>query len=337
MKCEISVLIPVYGVEKYIEKCLHSIFNNSYADICEFILINDCTKDKSIEIAEKIIEEYPKLKKNISIINLEKNSGIGNVRNIALQNAKGKYIIFVDSDDWIENGFIEKLYSKAIETNSDITGCDWYEERNNISTVYKHNLLNSPQENLISFLKCEIPAFLWVTLIKKELISKNNISFEKGINNWEDECFMLKIFSKTSKISYIEEPLYHYLIRQNSYIRCLVNEKTKDDFLNSIKIMDDYLINNNLNEYLSYLNYKKLHIKQKLLIDGKFQMQKKYIKSFPEAIAFIKKDNTLKPRIKIILTLSFKCSLLARLILFFYSSLKIILRKQFTWKEYFSK
>ena len=118
---KVSVIVPVYNVEKYIDKCLESLVNQTLKDI-EIIIVNDGSTDNSI----KIVEEYKEKYKN-KIIYLEKeNGGLSDARNYGIQYAKGEYIAFLDSDDYVDRKMYEKLYNKAIENNSDIVECDFY-------------------------------------------------------------------------------------------------------------------------------------------------------------------------------------------------------------------
>ena len=335
MKPLISVLIPVYGVEKYIEKCLTSLFENMIADKCEFILVNDCTKDNSIQIARTIINSFPNL--DVKIIEHDKNCGIAATRNTALKNASGNYIIYVDSDDWVEKDFLKKMYDEAEKKSVDITFCDWYEERGSETNIFSHDTLQLSNNILEEFLKSKIPAYTWNKLINRNLITENAIEFEPGINNWEDETICLKLFSLAKSFAYINLPLYHYQIRNGSYIRCLITEKTKNDFLNSISTMTLFFERPELEPYRDLLNIKKNHAKQKILIDGTRQMQKKYLSLWPESYPYIKQDATLPSRVKIILRTAKTAPFISKILLFIHSSLKIVLRHQFTWKQYFSK
>lgn len=331
----ISILIPVYGVEQYIEKCLKSLFENTIAEKCEFIIVNDCTKDNSIKIAENLIAGYKTI--NAGIINHEKNSGIAAARNTGLENASGKYIIYCDSDDWVEKNFLEKLFSEAEKNNADITTCSWYEERGNESSVFTQTEHCDNGEAFINFLECKIPAYTWNKLINRNFITSHGFKFTDGINNWEDETICLKLFSAARNCVFINEPLYHYRIRNNSYIRCLVTEKTKNDFLNAISEMEKFLSDSKFDEYRDLLNFKKLHVKQKIFIDGTRYMQKKYLSLWPESYPYIKQDTTLKPRIKTLLSTAKKMPFISLFLTFIYSAMKITLKKQFTWKQYFSK
>ena len=330
----ISVLIPVYGVEQYIEKCLKSLFENTIAEKCEFIIVNDCTKDNSMAIAQNVIVKYKNL--NVKIINHEKNSGLATTRNTGLNNASGKYIICTDSDDWVENDYLEKMYTTAEEKQADVTICNWYVEKEAITLKQSQQQFSS-EIFFKSFLQCKVPAYVWNKLIRRSLFIDNNFKWEDGINNWEDETICLKLFSAARNCVFINEPLYHYRIRNNSYIRCLVTEKTKNDFLNAISEMEKFLSDSKFDEYRDLLNFKKLHVKQKIFIDGTRYMQKKYLSLWPESYPYIKQDTTLKPRIKTLLSTAKKMPFISLFLTFIYSAMKITLKKQFTWKQYFSK
>lgn len=335
MPPRISVLIPVYGVEKYIRKCLISLFSNTIASDCEFIIVNDCTKDNSMKIIEDIITDYSFLK--IKVINHETNLGLAGARNTGLKNASGKYIICCDSDDWVEKNYLEELYNEAEKVNADITGCDWIEEINNSSIYCNHNLSLNVEENFENFLKCQVHGYVWAKLIKHSLFTENNFEWIEGINNWEDECISLKLFSVAKKIAYVKKPLYHYICRPSSYIHSLLNEKTSNEFLNAISAMENYLNCKNFEQYKNLINYKKIHVKQHLLLCGTKVLQNKYIKLWSEIYPFLAKDSTLSFRGKIILKTAKLCPLISKILLFLLSFLRITIGKRYTWKQYLAK
>ena len=123
---KVSVLIPVYNVEKYIERCLVSVLENTIISDCQIVLINDCSTDNSMMEVNKVLQRYPDLINNVIIDNHDKNQGIACTRNDLLQKAFGEYLIFVDSDDYIEKGYLEKLYTTAKQNDSDIVECDFF-------------------------------------------------------------------------------------------------------------------------------------------------------------------------------------------------------------------
>ena len=139
----VSVCIPVYGVEKYIERCARSLFEQTMTDGIEFIFVNDCTNDRSIEILEQILSEYPQRKNQVKIIHHDTNQGLTGARNTALKYAQGEYIIHCDSDDWVDIKMYENMYNKAIETDADMVYCDYKLESSKTQNVCLKSTLSA--------------------------------------------------------------------------------------------------------------------------------------------------------------------------------------------------
>jgi len=217
MKPKISVIVPIYNVEEYLEKCLDSLVNQTLKDI-EIILINDGSPDNSEEIVKKYLKKY----KEKIIYYKKENEGQGIARNYGINLAKGEFISFVDSDDYIDETMFEKLYNKAIEEKSDIVASiGFIEVKNGIETINKPNLDNS--DNFKKYILNNSGPV--AKIIKKEIITKNNLYFPK-LRAYEDISVvpLWGIYSK--KISIIDEPLYYYLIREGSTMKQVeYNEK----------------------------------------------------------------------------------------------------------------
>lgn len=126
---KVSILVPVYGVEQYIEKCAISLFEQTYSDI-EYVFVNDCTKDDSISVLKRVLEKYPQRMQQVRIINHEKNMGLGAARRTAILNANGDYILHVDSDDYIAENAVEVFIKEAYNSNADIVDCAFAEVAN---------------------------------------------------------------------------------------------------------------------------------------------------------------------------------------------------------------
>ena len=124
MKYDVSVLVPVYNVSKFIERCLHTLFSQTYDNI-QYIFVNDCTPDQSIEIIQKVLNKYPQRKEHVKIINHDKNRGLAAARNTGIENAGGEYVLHIDSDDYIELDMVELMFGKAKEEDADIVVCDF--------------------------------------------------------------------------------------------------------------------------------------------------------------------------------------------------------------------
>ena len=216
---KVSVIVPVYNVEKYITKCLDSLVNQTLKDI-EIIVVNDGTKDNS----EEIINSYLKKYSNIKYFKKE-NGGQGSARNLGLKHATGEYVGYVDSDDYVELDMFEKMYNKAIADNSDIVICNSYNVINDKKIV----------ESRVKYYDDYRDAFfgkmaVWDKIYKRNLLLDNNMEFRSKV--WyEDLDFTLKILSKANKISFIDEPLYNYLIREGSTMNNLNLDKNMDIIL----------------------------------------------------------------------------------------------------------
>lgn len=242
----ISIVVPVYNMEKYLKKCLNSLVKQTYKNI-EIICVNDGSTDKSQKILEKYQIKYPKL---IKVIN-KKNGGLSDARNVGIKKSKGKYIGFVDSDDWVELDMFEKMHNYAQENNLDIVVCDTIMEFGDKSYVLKSNLQYSDEElknYIISYpMAC-------TRLIKKELFTKENY-FTKGIL-YEDLCLTPTFVLNTNKVGFLEMPLYHYLQRNNSIMNQL---EFNDKLFDIIKVLDNvykkFEKNQNLEKFYQEIEY----------------------------------------------------------------------------------
>ncbi len=226
-KPDISIIIPVYNAEKYIEKCLDSICFQPYSKISfEIIAINDGSTDNSL----KILEKYAQKIKNIYIVN-QQNSGAGKARNIGIEKANGKYIWFVDSDDYISENAFEKL-DKFIKNDYDfvVFNYNFLNIKNRLFSIC--NLPKQSKQTINYYFLNTNALYLWKHLYKAEIIKKNNINFINGIKNIEDFEFNIKFFLHIKSIYFLDAYLYNYFENSLSTSR---NKSTE----NIIKIAND--------------------------------------------------------------------------------------------------
>ncbi len=224
----ISVIIPVYNVEDYIERCLKSVINQTYKHL-EIIVVDDESPDNSLNIAKKIAENDKRIK-----FFHKKNGGLSDARNYGLARAKGKYICFVDSDDYIENEFVEKLYEAIRKNQCDISIC-------NIKRVYD----NHTSIDFIDDIKAKLcirPA-AWNKMYKKELFENNNITFPVG--KWYEDLATTPKMTMEYKYALVDEALYNYVQRSNSITHTADN-----------RIFDIYSVIENTE---NYMKEKKLY------------------------------------------------------------------------------
>lgn len=214
-KIEVSLIIPVYNVESYLRQCLDSVINQSFKDI-EIILVNDCSSDNSLQI----IKEYQQKDERIIVIDLQENKGQANARNEGLKIAKGNYIAFIDSDDWVTTDYIETLYKTIKENNADLAIAN-ISTYNNITGETKHikfsqiiynNLLNTKNIKAI-ILKQRMIWSSCSKIYKKDFIVSNNIFFKQTL--MEDILFNYEIILKSDNIIITDKNLYYYRIKRS--------------------------------------------------------------------------------------------------------------------------
>ena len=209
IKPKISIIVPVYGVEKYIERCIKSIKNQTFNDF-ECLIINDGTKDNSITIAEKVINEDSRF-----VVLHKENGGQGSARNLGINNAKGDYIAFIDSDDWTEINYLELMYKKILEDDADICTCDvlYININNDIEKKYMNNPNGYYENNDYLMANWYISNFMFDKLFKKDIFSE--IRFDTSLKTNEDVFILFELlFDK--KIVSVHEFLYNYLQRPAS-------------------------------------------------------------------------------------------------------------------------
>lgn len=241
---KVSVIVPVYNVEKYLEKCLHSLVNQTFNEY-EVIVVNDESPDNSQEIIDKYVKKYPNIIKTF----FQKNGGQGSARNLGIKKAIGKYIMFVDSDDSIENDMIEKMYTNCIKNNYDILMCNNYIDYEITKTKDKNESFYFNKNDKYSYFFSK-PA-VWNKIIKKSLIIDNSIYFRENV--WyEDLDFTVKLYGVAKKVGIIEDYLYNYLYRPGSTMN-------NSNILRNLEIISAFeeieSFYNHRNEYKKYKEY----------------------------------------------------------------------------------
>lgn len=218
MAAKISIIVPVFNVEKYIRRCAESLFGQSFRDL-EVIFVDDCSTDGSIRVILDVLESFLQMKDQVKIIRLEKNGGVNHARRQGFFAAEGEYLMFVDSDDFLELQAVEKLMSKAMQTGADMTACRmrkiFADGRSELSPLrdevsdrdrYLRNMVsmngNCASPNLTNKL------FRTDLLKKIEVLPAGNIA--------EDWLICVQAAHKAERIAFLDESLYNYYIREDS-------------------------------------------------------------------------------------------------------------------------
>ena len=306
---KVSVIVPIYGVEKYIERCARSLFEQTLSDI-EFIFIDDCTQDNSMKILSAIIDIYrPRFAGMGWTVRTERmltNSGLAAVRKYGIQLAKGEFLIHCDSDDWVDKSFCEKLYNRAIEDKADIVMCDYFTDDGYGTRKYVSAAkgVKNKQDFFRNVLLQRIGASVWNKLIRRELILPENLLYARA-NMGEDYVLTIQYAYYAKHIAEINEPLYYYFNNTDSITKSMSEEKIYYRFLQSVKNMEvvlEFMGREGLcREYESELDRMKLYKRNNLLpIISKRKYYEQWRNTFPEINRRILRNKylTLRERIK---------------------------------------
>ena len=280
---KVSILVPVYNVEKYFARCLETLFSQTYSDI-EYVFVNDCTPDKSMFVLQETLEKYPSRANSVKIIENKQNLGIAIVRNTLLENATGEYVLFVDSDDWIEVDAIEKFVDKAQQSNADIVGCDYFEEYPDRQVLFKQSYPSHHVEAMKAMTLLRIKGVLWKLFMRRELIVHNNIYFVPEVQFGEDYIFCCKLFFYAKSFSCVDEALYHY-VQYNPNNYCSTDSGLRiESFSRAITIVETFYREKGVYDILEKeLLQRKFLSKSSYVLDAKKRDIKKWANYFPES------------------------------------------------------
>lgn len=270
---KISVIIPVYGVEKYIERCACSLFEQTLDDI-EYIFVNDCTPDNSILLLKKVLEKYPNRQSQVRIINQPKNMGAAQARKDGILISTGDFIIQCDSDDWVDSNMYMDMLTCAYKNDADLVICKkMYKsdgENNRIITnkVITDELMSNKEEMMSLLISGKMFVSLCNRLVKRDLFFDKRFIFP-GCHMKEDVVISTQLAYLSKKSIYIEGPYYYYY-NNNSSVCMLQSENAYlqrcEDVKNNIEILMKFLSNEKkINSFKSELNILKFQTKGFLL------------------------------------------------------------------------
>lgn len=263
---KISVIIPVYNVEKYLPKCIESLINQDF-DSYEILLIDDGSTDNSLNICK----EYEKKSKKVKVFS-QKNKGVSVARNLGLENAKGEWICFVDSDDFAENDMLSSFYDEAMKGDCDVLITPPimdFDDYTNDAAIFEDNIDFTNKKDILiknmicrqynSKLKTEIGAGgPWGKLYKKSFLDETSVKFIEGLKRMQDVIFNIYVANKANKIIYKNIYKYHYRINQGSST-VKYNPTIYETFEKVITIMNEFVEKNKLDSsYTDAINMKTI-------------------------------------------------------------------------------
>ena len=275
---KVSVIVPVYNTEKYLKNCIDSLLKQNFEDY-EIIVINDLSPGN----AEEIIKSYND--KKIVYIKNKTNKGIGYNRNLGIKKAKGEYVCFIDSDDYVKEDFISKMYNYSKENNLDLCVCDYVNVDEEGNKLKEFNLsdfcITNYEEN--NKILCEINLAPWNKLYKKDMLVKNKIEFSETLK-YEDLSFVALSIKNSKKIGKINEQLNYYTIHKNS--ETTTRDKRVFDIFKQLDIVR--------NEYKSgkYLDELTVSVLLNYTIQQRYQIDKEAQNKFiDDAFKYLNDNN----------------------------------------------
>ena len=251
----ISLIIPVYNVEKYLARCLDSVINQTFKDL-EIICINDGSEDNSLSI----LQEYSKKDERIRIIN-QQNAGLSAVRNVGIDVARGKYISFIDSDDWIDFDFCEKLYNSAEKHSADIAVAGIVRVNGRRKKYFLRFKKETVSRNLQEkFELCDVPerSYVWNKLYRLDKLRESRLKFLEG-RVFEDIIFTPQVLYSLDRLVTVPGTFYYYRKNPNSIVMTKTDSNKKDRAF-SFEEAEKFLKNHNINPELYETKLKRFKI-----------------------------------------------------------------------------
>ena len=298
----ISIIIPLYNDSLHIGRCLEHVCAQTIADQLEIVIVDDGSTDDSVAVARDVLERHSMLPQ-ANIICLEKNQGVAHAREVGAKAATGDYILYCDSDDYMDPEMCEKLLSKAEEDGCDLVVCDYRSIRGDkveiVSDCYKENFLQQ-------LILCTVTGALWNKFIKTSLLRRADFRFPVRDFS-EDYAYCLQFAICAEKIGYVPEPLYNYVHRDNSVVLSSSPEKRQkryDDDMQNFKLDLEILEANGLLE-----KYREELIAHKLKMKNTYKANPSLWRStFPELNKEIFRSRYVSWRAKLIFFLNmYKC------------------------------
>jgi glycosyltransferase involved in cell wall biosynthesis len=250
---KISILVPVYGVEAFIEACAEALFEQTYDDL-EFIFVDDCTPDRSIEILRSVIDRYPQRKQQVHILRHDHNRGLGAARSSSLQAATGDFVMYADSDDIMSRDAVEKLFKRQQETGADIVSGAY-------QRLFADGRLSEPilpfhgnKDAMLRLMLAQntIEHHVWGRLVRRSLHADGNIDFVEGINMAEDYSVMPRLLYHASSHATIDDVVTLYRENTTGTFFNWLNLKNIPSYLGANRAVGQYLSSHDTKRQYSF-------------------------------------------------------------------------------------
>ncbi len=236
----VSIIVPLYGVEKYVERCARSLFEQSFKSL-EFIFVDDCSPDGSAAIVESLLAEYEQQRSRTTILRNDRNMGVSASRNRALDIATGHFVLFVDGDDWCSPELVEELVIEQMECGSDIVASSYYMVDGDQQQLVSAAPIGGRRGSLriVAAQSFDLPNRIWGVLMRRSLICDRGITFDERITMGEDYLFLIKALYYSDRIAFTSKGLYYY--RQGSGVMSKLGRSKRRSYVRAVASVRSFL------------------------------------------------------------------------------------------------
>jgi len=286
----VSIIMPVYNGKEYIRKAIDSILTQTLSD-WNLIIVDDGSKDGTAVI----LDNYANEDKRISVFHRE-NHGVSASRQFGIDRATGKYCAFVDSDDWVEPGFLSKLIKTAEDNDADMVWCDCFV---NEKEYWSQKCEENPDALIRNFLTQKTWGFLINRIAKTSLYQRKEVRFVPDCSMWEDMSFLVQCLCFCSKINYVAHPLYHYRMNPRSLTHTQSQKDISAEYRKAIDYISDFFEQQGVASKYEYeLRGLKLFAIRDFIDDVRFQDYDRFMNTYPDAIEHISEYPDYPNRLK---------------------------------------
>lgn len=298
MKYKVSVIIPIYKVERYITRCAESLMRQTLPEV-QFVFVDDATPDNSISLLEAVLERYPERRGDVVILRHNANKGLPSARNTGLSVAEGEYIFHCDSDDFVEVDMLAKMYALVEKESADIVWCDWYLSFEGSERYMRQPDYGNAEDALKAMLSGGMKYNVWNKLAARRLYAENFISFPDGYGMGEDMTMML-LFMKAGKVAHLPEAMYHYIKTNTGAFSQTYSER----HLIELRYNVDRITNAIQNHFGSCMDkelaFFKLDVKYPFLLADNASLRKLWYNWYPEVDKYILDNKYVSTRTRIV-------------------------------------
>lgn len=295
----VSVIVPIYKVERFIGLCAESLMAQTLMRGIEYIFVDDCSPDDSLAILRAVLAKYPERQPCVKIVTHEENKGLPSARNTGLKYATGKYVYHCDSDDRLAPEALDLLVSTAESKDADIVWCDWYLSFDKNERYMKQPEYATADEALRGILHGRMKYNVWNKLVRRALYEEHAIRFPDGHGMGEDMT-MIRLFACASRVAYLPKALYHYSRTNGEAFTHTWSNRNLCDIRYNLEETIAFLKEKKGDRFCDDVSCFKLSVKYPFLISDKREMYMLWQEWYPEANVYIWKNREIGLRGRIL-------------------------------------